>query len=180
MRLCPLVTKCSPRRYWQQVSKKWNNESIMISGYDAPLGLISFLTFGFSIIAAVLAIDMYKLLRTGEFGKTWRLLIIATVMLALLQVLRMAEIVTQFEVLSHLSQIVELCFVMALAFAFYHQRRVFAEKRHGKETGSPLEEEAFLDELSEDEGAETEYFAKSDDELSQSKHHLANANRPRS
>jgi hypothetical protein len=93
----------------------------------SPLGLLSFLSFAFSIIAAVLAIDSYRLLRTGDFGKTWRLLIIASVMFALLQVLRMAEILNVRAIEEgHLAQIVELCFVMVLTYAFYLQRKVFS------------------------------------------------------
>jgi len=114
---------------------------------DAPLGLLSFLSFAFSVIAAVLAIDMYKLLRTGEFGKTWRLLITASVMLALLQVLRMAEILNFRPIVeAHLSEIVELCFVMSLAYAFYVQRKLFAhEPKHAPEdlAGEEIEHALF-------------------------------------
>jgi hypothetical protein len=67
---------------------------MLIGESGAYLGLLSFLSFGFSVIAAVLAIDMYTLLRTGEMGKTWRVLIIASVMFALAQVIRMAELLT--------------------------------------------------------------------------------------
>jgi hypothetical protein len=96
---------------------------------DASLGLLSFLSFGISVIAAVLAIDMYKLLRTGEFGKPWRLLIIASVMLVLLQVLKMVEVLNWrgFEE-AHLGEIVQLCFVMTLAYAFYRQRKIFSSE----------------------------------------------------
>jgi hypothetical protein len=112
----------------------------------SPLGLLSFLTFGLSIIAAVMAIDMYKLLRTGDFGKTWRLLIIASVMFALLQVVKLGEILN-FRTMSgyHLSEIVELCFVMALAYAFYQQRQVFtrqSKKALSDETDEETEDEA--------------------------------------
>jgi hypothetical protein len=111
----------------------------------SPLGLLSFLTFGLSIIAAVMAIDMYKLLRTGDFGKTWRLLIIASVMFALLQVVKLGEILNFRTSGYHLSEIVELCFVMALAYAFYQQRRVFtgqSKKAHLDETDEEAEDEA--------------------------------------
>lgn len=102
----------------------------------SPLGLLSFLSFAFSVIAAVLAIDMYKLLRTGEFGKTWRLLIIASVMFALLQMLRMAEILNWRAIdVSHLAQVVELVFVISLAYAFYLQRSAFThEHKKAKDT----------------------------------------------
>ena len=97
-----------------------------MQGEASPLGLLSFLSFCFSIIGAVLAIDMYRLLRTGEYGRTWRLLIIATVIFALLQVLRLAETLEFRPVdISKLVQIVELCFVISLAYAFYLQRKLF-------------------------------------------------------
>jgi len=119
---------------------------------DAPLGLLSFLSFGFSVIAAVLAIDMYKLLRTGEFGKTWRLLIIASVMLTLLQVLRMAEILNFRPVTeAHLAQIVELCFVMSLAYAFYVQRKLFGHEPKRAATEDEDSSEENLDENEEED-----------------------------
>jgi hypothetical protein len=131
-----------------------------MNGGVSSLGILSFLSFGLSVIAAVLAIDMYKLLRTGEFGKTWRVLIIASVMLALLQVLRMAEVLN-FRAMRdyHLSEVVELCFVMALAYAFHLQRRVFAHE-HKLDTAGELSDEA---------ESETEYlldsgYDESDDE----------------
>ena len=104
-----------------------------MTGDVSPLGLLSFLTFAFSVIAAVLAIDMYKLLRTGDFGKTWRLLIIASVIFVLLQVVRLAAVLDlRARQAGELAQVVELCFVMALAFAFYQQGRVFTrEKNNG-------------------------------------------------
>lgn len=131
----------------------------MMNGFqDAPLGLLSFLSFAFSVIAAVLAIDMYKLLRTGGFGKTWRLLITTSVMLVLLQVLRMAEILN-FRPLAeaHLAEIVELCFIMSLAYAFYVQSRVFNHNQkpplEDDETDSSDDEEneqVFFDDYNED------------------------------
>jgi hypothetical protein len=124
--------------------------------------LLSFLTFCFSIIAAVLAIDMYKLLRTGDFGKTWRLLIIACVMFALLQALKLAEVLN-FHAMAqfHLSEIVELCFVMALAYAFYQQRRLFSRQskvRREEEHESEDERDGHEDEYEYDD--ETEPVAR--------------------
>ncbi len=107
----------------------WNNQSVMNGSADASLGLLTFLSFGISVIAAVLAIDMYKLLRTGEFGKPWRLLIIASVMLVLLQVLKMAEVLNWRGIEeAHLAEIVQLCFAMTLAYAFYRQRKIFTSE----------------------------------------------------
>ena len=161
--------------------------------HDAPLGLLSFLSFVFSVIAAVSAIDMYKLLRTGEFGKTWRLLIIASVMLALLQVLRMAEVLNFRPVQeAHLAQIVELCFIMSLAYAFYLQRKLFSRepKRPAME-----DDENFLDDdaddahdesASEDDETEHAFFEEYDDKddaplaspTSWTKHENADISRP--
>jgi hypothetical protein len=107
----------------------------MDANKESTIGLLSFLSFAFSVVAAVLAIDMYALLRTGQFGKTWRVLIIASVMFALMQALRMGELLN-LEALNryHLSQIVELMFVMSLAYAFYLQRSVFTGMKKERTT----------------------------------------------
>ena len=96
---------------------------------EGVIGLLSFLSFGFSVIAAVLAIDTYALLRTGQSGVTWRVLIIASVIFALMQALRMGELL-DFAALHnlHLSEVVELVFVIALTYAFYLQRQIFRGK----------------------------------------------------
>ncbi len=100
---------------------------MLVGESGAYLGLLSFLSFGFSVIAAVLAIDMYTLLRTGEMGKTWRVLIIASVMFALAQVIRMAELLNWRMADYGLSQIVEMVFVLALSYAFFLQRQTFTQ-----------------------------------------------------
>lgn len=92
----------------------------------AYIGVLNFLTFGISIIAAVLAIDMYRLLRVSESGRTWRILIIASVLFVFLQVLQIAETMLQLEIANQLSQIVALIFVIALAYAFYRQRAIYS------------------------------------------------------
>lgn len=102
----------------------------MSTSADTYLGLFNFLTFGISIIAAVLAIDMYALLRTGQFAQTWRILIVASVLFVLLQVLRMCEILLDLPMLQELSQIVRLIFAIALAYAFYRQRALYSCKKH--------------------------------------------------
>jgi hypothetical protein len=100
------------------------------------------MSFGLSVVAAVCAIDMYNLTRTGEFGKTWRVLIIASVMFAFMQVLRIAEILN-WQALTHyhFSEIVELMFVMALAYAFFLQRQAFhyasTLRREGERRSAP-------------------------------------------
>jgi hypothetical protein len=96
-------------------------------GGDLVPGLLAFAAFALSMIAAVIAIDMYTLLRTGESGKVWRVLIIASVLFALAQVLRFAEAV-QWQGWSQryaLSQVAELVYVTALVYAFYMQRQAF-------------------------------------------------------
>jgi hypothetical protein len=90
--------------------------------------VMSFLSFGLSIVAAVLAIDMYKLSRTGQFGASWRVLIIASVIYALLQVSHLgAQTVADF---NSFSRLVELVFVLALTYSFYLQRRNFLNISH--------------------------------------------------
>src|SRR4028118_2345062 len=115
----------------------------MIGAANGPyVGLLSLLSFGLSVVAAVCAIDMYNLTRTGEFGKTWRVLIIASVMFAFVQVLRIAEILN-WQALTHyhFSEIVELMFVMALAYAFFLQRQAFhyasTLRREGERRSAP-------------------------------------------
>lgn len=91
-------------------------------------GILNFLTFGISIIGAVLAIDMYSLLRVGESGRTWRILVIASVLFVLLQVLRMIETLLHLEVANELGQIAALIFAIAFAYAFYRQRAIYTCK----------------------------------------------------
>jgi hypothetical protein len=92
------------------------------------IGLLPFFSFAISVIAAVVAIDMFRLLRTGQTGKSWRVLSIAAVIYALMQALRMAEFL-HWKTFSTagLSQIAELMFVLALAYSFYLQRKLFSE-----------------------------------------------------
>src|ERR1017187_4891576 len=106
------------------------------NGNGPYLGLLTLLSFAFSVIAAVIAIDMYALLRTGRFGSSWRVLIIASVMFSMLQVLRMVELF-KWSALGNLqlSQVVELMFVMTLAYALFLQRRVFARAAAGSRRG---------------------------------------------
>lgn len=105
------------------------------------IGLITFFTFAFSVIAAVLAIDMYALLRTGEFGRTWRILITASVMFALAQAMHLAawfdwQAVRQY----HLADIAQLAFVLMLAFAFYSQRQAFSQRDKTRNSGLSIED----------------------------------------
>ncbi|MEO6908321.1 MAG: hypothetical protein ABI210_10570 [Abditibacteriaceae bacterium] len=115
---------------------------------ETYVGLLNFLTFGISIIAAVLAIDMYALLRTGQFAQTWRILIVASVLFVLLQVLRMSAILLDIQIASQLSQVVRLVFAIALAYAFYNQRKLYmCKSQHPQE--SEISDEDEMEDLDE-------------------------------
>ena len=104
----------------------------------ASLQLLTFFSFAASVIAAVLAIDTYRLLRTGEVGNAWRILIVASVLFAFTLALRMAENFDWNGLASlHLSRVGELIFVSALAYSFYLQRHAFTYAKNLRE----LEEE---------------------------------------
>jgi hypothetical protein len=101
-------------------------------------GVLAFLSFAASVVAAVMAIDMFALSRTGEFGPAWRVLIIASVMFALVQALRIASFFDWRALQRYgLSQIAELMFALSLAYAIYLQRHAFSsgsELRRDKKT----------------------------------------------
>jgi len=99
-------------------------------------GILNFLTFGISIIAAVLAIDMYGLMRVGQSGRTWRILVVSSVIFVLLQVLRMAAILLDLEIANELSQVVALIFAIAFAYAFYRQRTIYSHKSEDEDDES--------------------------------------------
>ena len=87
--------------------------------------------FLLSVGAAFLAINLYSLLRTGQIGASWRVLIIASVLFSLGQAVKLAEVCcVPYAQQMRLSSIVELIFVLALAYAFFLQRQVFSENRH--------------------------------------------------
>ena len=151
-----------------------------MNGYqDAPLGLLSFLSFAFSVITAVLAIDMFKLLRTGGFGKTWRLLITASVMLVLLQVLRMAQVLNFRPVAeAHLAQIVELCFIMSLAYSFYLQRQLFTHEHKHNEEDEDIEDADLSDEDDADSSSAEEEHSVSPPSNNWAQYGSADISRP--
>ncbi len=96
-----------------------------MASYDVVSALFSFVT---SIGAAVLAINLYPQLRVGRTGASWRVMIIAAVLFALMQALRFCEIVgVPYMSALRLSSIVEMVFGLALAYAFFLQRQVFIE-----------------------------------------------------
>jgi hypothetical protein len=81
--------------------------------------------------AAALAINLYSLLRTGKMGSSWRVLIIASVLFALVQVLRFVEVSGWRDIeFLHLSSVVEIAFVLSLAYSFYLQRQIFIKSPH--------------------------------------------------
>ncbi len=84
--------------------------------------------FLLSVGAAAIAINLYSLLRTGRIGASWRVLIIASVLFSLFQAVKLAEVSgVPYAQSMHLSSIIELVFVLALAYAFWLQRLVFSE-----------------------------------------------------
>lgn len=112
---------------------------------NAPLSypIISTLfCFLLSVGASVIAVNLYSLLRTGQIGASWRVLIIASVLFSLVQAVKLAEVCgVPFAQQMRLSSVVELIFVLALAYAFYLQRQVFAEAHHAPREADEAREE---------------------------------------
>lgn len=109
----------------------------------AYVQLLTLLSFSISVVAAVLAIDMYRLLRTAAVGHSWRILCIASVLFAFTLALRLAEYfgwggLNTFE----LSRFSEAMFVFALAYAFFLQRKTFSRRDHRAENSVPLKVES--------------------------------------
>jgi len=93
------------------------------------VGLLALFTFLLSVCAAALAINLYSLYRTGRMGASWRVIIIATVMFALLQADKLAELDIPYVNSLHLSSIIDLAFVLLLLYAFHLQHQVFATEQ---------------------------------------------------
>lgn len=89
----------------------------------------AFVSFALSVGAATLALRLYALLRTGQMGASWRVLIIASVLFALLQTVRLIETMSPQAHDLHFSSVVEVVFILALAYAFWLQKQVFEEHR---------------------------------------------------
>ena len=116
---------------------------------DVICALFSFAT---SIGAAALAINLYPLLRVGRTGASWRVLIIAAVLFALMQALRFCEIVgVPYMSALQLSSIVEMIFGLALAYAFFLQRQVFIETQHEARTQKRRKSDRVAEAESEEE-----------------------------
>ena len=120
-----------------------------MASYDVVSALFSFFT---SMGAAILAIQLYPLLRVGRTGASWRVLIIAAVLFALMQALRFCEIVgVPYMSGLQLSSIVEMVFGLALAYAFFLQRQVFIEAQHEARTQKRRKSDRRADRESADE-----------------------------
>ncbi|HEX9997661.1 MAG TPA: hypothetical protein VGB45_10985 [Abditibacterium sp.] len=98
--------------------------------------------FLLSVGAAAIAINLYSLLRTGQFGASWRVLITASVLFSLFQAVKLAEVGgVPYMASLHLSSIIELVFVLALAYAFWLQRMVFSEAHRASRDENEFEED---------------------------------------
>jgi len=122
-----------------------------LSSYAVISTLFCFLL---SVGAAAIAINLYSLLRTGQIGASWRVLIIASVLFSLGQAVRLAEVSgVPYAQEMRLSAVVDLIFVLALAYAFFLQRQVFSEARHN------LRDEEEIEIEDEDEAVVSVYQA---------------------
>ena len=100
----------------------------------AYVQLLTLLSFFMAVVAAVLAVDMYRLMRTAEVGNSWRILCIASVLFALTLALRLAEFFDWGGLRSYeLSRFGEAMFVFALAYAFHLQRKAFSRAKELRE-----------------------------------------------
>ncbi|RYG61031.1 hypothetical protein EON80_24235 [bacterium] len=111
----------------------------LVPSYAVVSTLLCFLL---SVGASALAINLYKLLRTGQIGASWRVLITASVLFSLIQAVKLAEVCgVPYAATLHLSSIIELVFVLALAYAFFLQRQVFTEARRASHEDVEVEED---------------------------------------
>ncbi|MCS6862366.1 MAG: hypothetical protein NZT92_18845 [Abditibacteriales bacterium] len=85
---------------------------------------MSLISFFVAMVAAVWAVEMYRLLRAGEGGKAWRVLVVASVVFAVheLYALGRSTGIFQFE---GIAEATGMMFAALLAYAFYTQRRAF-------------------------------------------------------
>lgn len=91
--------------------------------------IVQALTFFVAIFATVWAVELHNLLKTGEVGKTWRVVTIATILFAVIEVIKFAELFQYFPVL-HIHEYLELPFIFLLAIACYMQRKAFYMPQH--------------------------------------------------
>ena len=102
---------------------------------------LEFLSFMVAIFAAVVALQLYALLKTGEIGRTWRVLILGAGIFALHTLIGIGHYFDYFD--DHgtyeLSQL--LC-IIVLAYAFWLQRSAFCRPRVHREE-IPENQQAF-------------------------------------
>ncbi len=91
--------------------------------------IVQVFTFFVAIFATVWAVELHNLLKTGEVGKTWRVVTIATVLFAVIEIIKFAEMFEYFPDL-HLHEYLELPFIFLLAIACYMQRKAFYTPQH--------------------------------------------------
>lgn len=86
--------------------------------------LMSLISFFVAVVAAVWAVEMYRLLRAGEGGKAWRVLVVASVVFAVHELYSVGRGtgIFQFE---GIAEATSMAFAALLAYAFYTQRRAF-------------------------------------------------------
>jgi len=94
-----------------------------------PLVIVHVLSFFAAIFATVWAVELYRLLKTGEVGKTWRILIAATIVFALSEVLKFGELLDFLPPVGAYSYL-QLPFIVLLACACYLQRKAFFMPQH--------------------------------------------------
>ncbi len=86
--------------------------------------LVALVAFVFSLLAAIWALELYQLLRTGAIGKSWRVFIVAALVFMVHEVTHMVRIFGAFDDLG-MYEATKLIFVALMAYGFYAQRRVF-------------------------------------------------------
>jgi len=93
----------------------------LIKVSEAFAALVSFIV---SLLAAVWALELYQLLRTGAIGKSWKILIAAAIVFMVHEVTNIVRIFGTFSDLG-LYDATKVLFVLLLAWGFYVQRDVF-------------------------------------------------------
>lgn len=89
--------------------------------------ILSLLTFFIAIFAVVLAFQLHALLRTGAIGHTWKIIIVASVVYGIGELLRFGEVweLVEPEVFLAGENATRLVFIALLAWALYVQRQAF-------------------------------------------------------
>ncbi len=85
---------------------------------------MSVVSFVITVVAALWAVELYRLLRAGEGGKAWRVLVFATVAFAVHELYTIGRGLGICE-FGGIAEITELFFVILLAYAIYTQRQSF-------------------------------------------------------